>query len=134
MPRHSWLHPVGNTGAQLVRILSVAREQRRDYVEFMIHSSELMAGGSPWFTTQDDIELVYEGLEALFHASTQDWQGRTLSEYHDVHCGAGDNGSLRGSTDELADKVDEAARPAALAGPGVPVDRTSHRRSCRSNP
>ena len=83
-PDHSWLRAVATPRSQLMRILSVAREERRDFVEFMCHSSELMPGGSPWFRTGEDIERLYEKLEALFEASGRDWTGRSLSDYHDM--------------------------------------------------
>jgi hypothetical protein len=97
VPKYSWLQPVGNNSARLVRILSVARARHRDYVEFVVHSSELMAGGAPWLPTQDHIEEVYENLEVLFDASTRDWHGRTLSEYHSMFASSARAGSLRGS-------------------------------------
>jgi hypothetical protein len=92
VPKYTWLHPVGNNSARLIRVLSVARSRRRQYVEFMAHSSELMAGGSPWFSAPDEIALLYENLEALFDASTADWQGRTLGEYHDLFASSGGAG------------------------------------------
>ena len=83
LPDYSWLQPVNNNGDSLVRILEVARERGHDHVEFMVHSSELMAGGSPWFDTVERIETMYGDLEVLFQSSTRDWEGQTLNQYHD---------------------------------------------------
>ena len=86
-------------------------EQRRDYVEFMLHSSELMAGGSPTFTTSDRIERLFDDLEELFDAARQHWAGATLSEYRDnVRPAAG-------------------GRPEATAEPPKPQDAMVGRRS-----
>jgi len=84
LPEYSWLRPTGANGSELLEVLSAAKTQRRDYAEFMIHSSELQAGGSPTFPTQQHIDKLYEDLEMLFERSTQDWTGRTLKEYHDA--------------------------------------------------
>ncbi|MCK8225370.1 deacetylase, partial [Erwinia amylovora] len=53
-----------------------------DYVEFMLHSSEFMPGGSPTFKKEADIEVLYNDLEQLF-----DWLhirtvGMTLAEFY----------------------------------------------------
>ena len=81
LPATSWLRPNGRNGDELIRVVHDARDQRRDYVEFMLHSSELMAAGSPTFPTDGDIEGLYDDLEALFDASTKDWTGLTLSGF-----------------------------------------------------
>jgi hypothetical protein len=81
LPRYAWLRPDGHNGERLRDILTLAREQRRDYVEFMLHSSELMAGGSRTFPTAESIEALYADLEALFDAAQGSWRGVTLREY-----------------------------------------------------
>ena len=81
LPEYSWLRAVGGSGADLVRILELAHHQGRPYVEFMAHSSELMAGGSPWYRTEKQIDELYDRLEMLFDATATHWQGRTLQEF-----------------------------------------------------
>ena len=55
-----------------------------DYVEFMMHSSELMPGGSPYFADEAAIENLYADLEQLFqYASSGGYEGATLQEYYD---------------------------------------------------
>lgn len=83
-PPYAWLRPKGRDRSILLAVLSAAREERRNYVEFMLHSSELMPGGSPKFPSARSIEELYEDLEALFEAASEIFWGRTLSEYHDV--------------------------------------------------
>ncbi|MGL5223463.1 MAG: deacetylase, partial [Plesiomonas shigelloides] len=53
-----------------------------DYVEFMLHSSEFMPGGSPTFKTKQDIEQLYRDLEETFAWLAQRTQGATLAEYY----------------------------------------------------
>jgi hypothetical protein len=58
--------------------------QGNDYVEFMLHSSEFMPGGSPTFKTQQDIEVLYRDLEQLFAWLQQRTVGMTLAEYYQL--------------------------------------------------
>ena len=47
----------------------------------MLHSSELMPGGSPAFRDASDIERLYERLEILF-GQLRGWcRGMTLQEF-----------------------------------------------------
>ena len=85
-PRLGWLCPTPllekhNLGA----MLDVARGARADdpaHVEFMLHSSELMPGGSPSFRTASDIDRLYEHLETLFEDLSTWCRGTTLKEFH----------------------------------------------------
>lgn len=78
----SWLRPDGGNGAGMIRILDAAIEDGRDFVELMLHSSELMPGGSPRFRSAEAIESLYRDLERLFDASSDRFRGGTLREYH----------------------------------------------------
>jgi hypothetical protein len=82
-PVVSWLRPSGRNRRGLLNALSVALREDRDYVEFMLHSSELMPGGSPMFPRSDDIERLYDDMEALFDAASRSFEGLTLQEYYD---------------------------------------------------
>ena len=82
-PVVSWLRPSGRNRRRLLKVLSVALREDRDYVEFMLHSSELMPGGSPMFPRSDDIERLYDDMEALFAAASRSFEGLTLREYYD---------------------------------------------------
>lgn len=55
-----------------------------DYAEFMMHSSELMPGGSPYFADEKSIEQMYSDLERLFKcAKLLGYEGATFREYWD---------------------------------------------------
>jgi hypothetical protein len=82
-PRALWLRPDGRNGRRLPRLLEVARADGRDYVQFVLHSSELMPGASPRFPSPRSIEALYEDMERLFSAAAGRFAGRTLSEYRD---------------------------------------------------
>ena len=52
-----------------------------DYVMFMLHSSELMPGGSPTFQTEGGIEILYEHLKIIFSEISQYYEGIGLESY-----------------------------------------------------
>lgn len=81
-PTWAWLYPAKFHRAML-GLLRAAAVDGRDYAEFMIHSSELMPGGSPRYPTARSIEALYRCLDKLFAAARRDFVGLTLSEYHD---------------------------------------------------
>lgn len=78
-----WLRPNGGNARALLEVLAVAERERRDYVEFTLHSSEFMPGGSPSFSDGPSIERLYEHLETLFAPARGRFVGLTLAEYHD---------------------------------------------------
>jgi hypothetical protein len=78
-----WLRPDGSNLKSMLRILDQAVSQNRLYVEFMTHSSELMPGGSPYFSTAESIERLYGDLDELFSHAAGHFCGRTLTEFHD---------------------------------------------------
>jgi len=81
-PRCAWLYP-GKFHRAMPGLLRSAAGAGRDYAEFMIHSSELMPGGSPRYPTAASIEALYRCLDRLFAAARRKFVGSTLSEYHD---------------------------------------------------
>jgi len=76
-----WLRPKGGNLKSMCAILARARRENWRYVEFMLHSSELMPGGSPGFPTPDSIAKLYDDLESLFDFAAQDFVGQTLDEF-----------------------------------------------------
>lgn len=80
-PYHLWLMPNGRNLASMLRVVEIAKEQNRPYIEMAIHSSELMPGGSPTFATAESIEKLYADLEVLFAKACATYVGRTLGEY-----------------------------------------------------
>lgn len=62
--------------------LNVSKEVDNDYLEFMVHSSELMRVGSPYFPSEESIERMYKSIEKLFVFVTKlGYNGETLQEY-----------------------------------------------------
>lgn len=81
-PSVHWLRPMGGNVAQMIAVAEKTLAEGSDYVEFMLHSSEFMPGGSPTFTSKSDIEVLYRDLEQLFEYLYSRTQGMTLKEYY----------------------------------------------------
>jgi len=80
-PAVSWLRPNGRNLKPMLRLLRENLEEKQPFVEFMLHSSELMPGGSPTFATEARIEALYADLEQLFSKAAESFRGATLTEY-----------------------------------------------------
>lgn len=88
-PGLAWLYPVqpalrAPLERNLAAMLDVARKARSDravHMEFMLHSSELMPGGSPSFRNASDIDRLYEHLEILFEELSTWCCGVTLKDF-----------------------------------------------------
>jgi hypothetical protein len=80
----------------MLAILNHACDERWPCMEFMLHSSELMPGGSPTFKTPADIESLYADLKVLFSNAAKQYRGQTLREFHDEY-----RGLIRGQTSKL---------------------------------
>ncbi|HTB62669.1 MAG TPA: hypothetical protein VK737_03690 [Opitutales bacterium] len=81
-PRHHWLRPNGRNRAAMIERVNEAVEDGRAHLMFMLHSSELMPGGSPTFLDEASILRLNEDLEALFaHARACDCRGQTLGDF-----------------------------------------------------
>lgn len=63
-----WFRPNGNNLMELLGIINYMCGQNERYIEFMLHSSELMPGGSPTFARKGQIEKLYDDLEVVFSA------------------------------------------------------------------
>ncbi|MGP3964471.1 deacetylase [Nonomuraea sp. 3N208] len=81
-PEVVWMRPATSSRRRMCALASQALAEGRDYVEFMLHSSELMPGGSPYFRSKRSIEALYADLEALFAFVDKEFDGVTLAEYH----------------------------------------------------
>lgn len=78
-----WLRPAVADYEKLMRIVNYNKE--KDFLEFMLHSSELMPGGSPYFQDENSIEALFLLLENFFAAISKDYIGMTLKEYAKEH-------------------------------------------------
>jgi hypothetical protein len=76
-----WLRPNGRNLGELLGVVRRVLAEGRSYAEFMLHSSELMPGGSPIFRTDKHIEKLYSDLRRLFSTVASDLTGATLQEY-----------------------------------------------------
>ena len=81
-PGLRWLCPGQSDLESMLRAAAEARAQGADHVEFMLHSSELMPGGSQNFRDAAAIERLYEDLEILFEDLSAWSTGMTLKEFH----------------------------------------------------
>ena len=80
--RYYWLRPNGRNGAALRERVDEAVAAGRAHLMFMLHSSELMPGGSPTFPDETAVARLNEDLAALFaHARARGCRGRTLGEF-----------------------------------------------------
>lgn len=91
-PERRWLCPVPlfekRDDKSLARAARAVRGHARTHLEFMLHSSELMPGGSPNFQSASDIDRLYEGLEALFAELSGSCRGMTLAQFRDWWTGS----------------------------------------------
>lgn len=77
-----WLRPDGYNLDKMLWILdSVNEDKKIDYVMFMLHSSELMPGGSPTFRTAESIEHLYQDMRKVFIEASKKFEGKTICEY-----------------------------------------------------
>ena len=91
-PRNAWLRPSGKNRRLMLGVLDAARADGRDYVEFILHSSEFMPGGSPTFPDTRSIERLYDDMEALFAKAAGKFVGATLAEYYERFVAADEAG------------------------------------------
>ena len=78
-----WLRPASVSLKEMINLINrVNKEPNTDYLELMLHSSELMPGGSPYFKDMASIEELYHTLECLFSQVKElKYQGCRLCDY-----------------------------------------------------
>ena len=75
-----WLRPMFDE--RKMKFLVDKSLEKNDYVEFMVHSSELMPAGSPYFKDSDAVEQLFRRSEWLFgYVKNKGLIGVTLSNY-----------------------------------------------------
>jgi hypothetical protein len=60
-------------------------ENGAGYLEYMLHSSEFMPGGSPNFKDEKEIEQLFDELEQTFESIAECFQGQTLTEFSEFY-------------------------------------------------
>lgn len=83
--RNQWMRPDKNLNYSGLKKLINSCAKKNEYIMFMIHSSELMPGGSPNFKNEDSIEKLYVIIEKCFkYAKELGYVGCTLHEYSEM--------------------------------------------------
>ncbi len=83
LPQRTWLRPNIRNLKAMLKLVKQAAAEKRPYIEFMIHSSEFMPGGSPNFVNDSQIEKLYQDMEHLFAMIQQKgFIGMTLKDYY----------------------------------------------------
>lgn len=76
-----WVRPNGHNLGLMKYVID--QTVNTDYVMFMLHSSEMMPGGSPYFKDEDSIERLYADIENLFsYVRELGFIGVTLRDYY----------------------------------------------------
>ena len=83
LPETTWFRPDGRNAVALHGLVDWVDAKKHDHLEFMLHSSEFMPGGSHIFPNDESIERLYDTLNAVFARISRKFVGMTLSEYHD---------------------------------------------------
>lgn len=76
-----WLRPGRDNRKDMLWMIEKNRNGDGDYLMFMLHSSELMPGGSPTFKDAEAVEVLYGKLQVLFDVIKDSYEGCTLEEY-----------------------------------------------------
>lgn len=76
-----WLRPNGKNLNEMLYLVDSLSKSNIDYLMFMMHSSEMMPGGSPTFDTEEKIEKMYSDIETVFSKVSKKYEGITLSDY-----------------------------------------------------
>jgi len=77
-----WLRPNRDNLSDMLWIVNkIKKHPFIDYVEFMIHSSELVEGENPTFRSSREIEKLYSDLDVLFSEISRDFKGIGLTNY-----------------------------------------------------
>lgn len=76
-----WLRPNRKNLDEMLRLIEFYQNSELEYLMFMLHSSELMPGGSPTFQTEGGIEILYEHLNIIFNMISENYEGIGLDRY-----------------------------------------------------
>ena len=83
--RYQWMRPDKSLNFSGLKRIIKKSSRKNEYIMFMIHSSELMPGGSPNFENEDEINKLYTIIEKCFScAKKEGYVGITLRDYCDI--------------------------------------------------
>lgn len=80
-----WMRPNGKNLEEMLLLIDRITNSSVDYCMFMLHSSELMPGGSPKFSNNEQIDKLYSDLNVLFKYASSNYRGITLRDYAKMH-------------------------------------------------
>lgn len=80
--KNIWLRPSISSNEEIQMLLAEAEKENADYIEFMMHSSEFMPAGSPYYETKQDVDKLFKDLEILFSRIADSYIGTTLQDYY----------------------------------------------------
>jgi hypothetical protein len=80
-----WLRPRGNNLGDMRFLVERALREGRSHVQLMIHSSELMPGGSPRFRDARAVSGLYADVVALLERFKGRFRGSTFAELREVY-------------------------------------------------
>lgn len=84
--RNQWIRPDGDFAINGMIDVIKKCNRNNEYIMFMIHSSELMPGGSPNFKDEKSIEKLYNVIEEIFkYTNDLGYIGVTLREFNNIY-------------------------------------------------
>ncbi len=84
----SWFRCGKRNIKSILKMLEGEIVSNSEYVEFMLHSSELMPGCSPTYTTQSDVDNLYRDLNDIFSLlSKAGVGGAGCEDYYEIFAG-----------------------------------------------
>jgi len=75
-----WIRPSLCSEEKIMHLLDMVENEESDYLMFMMHSSEFMPNGSPYFKDARSVENLYGTLRRVFER-VKNLEGITLDEY-----------------------------------------------------
>ena len=85
--KYIWLRPACTSLDDMNWLTQkIHKSNTSDYLMFMMHSSEMMPGGSPYFPDNDAIERMYDVVEKYFkYVVSLGYKGVSMSDYIELH-------------------------------------------------
>jgi hypothetical protein len=86
-PAKQWMRPRPKrfTHGGLMNMAARYARNKSGYLQFMIHSSEFMPGGSPYYQTQQSVDALFQQMEELFEFCASHYRSLTLTEYANAY-------------------------------------------------
>lgn len=79
-----WLRPALQNASEMKELIKDSIKIESPYLMFMIHSSELMPGGSPYCANMKDVQEYLSKLEDIFISIKDIGKGYSLKDYYSL--------------------------------------------------